>query len=65
MSSIKTAQNEATIPINPMRLSPTKRLLKSSSVMLKTIKAMAKTTNMEVKIFIFLGSDETSGGEIK
>ena len=50
---MKTAQNEAAIPINPTKLSPVNKLSKSSSVMLKIIRAKAKTINMEVKIFIY------------
>ena len=49
---MKTAQNEAAIPINPTKLSPVNKLSKSSSVMLKTIRARAKIINIEVKIFI-------------
>ncbi len=46
------AQKDATMPINATPLFPCRGLLKSSNVMLNTIKANAKTTNMEVKIFI-------------
>jgi len=38
---MQTAHNEDIIPISATRLSPPKRLLKSSSVMLKTISASA------------------------
>jgi hypothetical protein len=49
---MQTAQKEAAIPIKPTRLSPSSKLLKSRSVILKMIKAKARITNMDVKIFI-------------
>lgn len=49
---IMMAQNEAAMPIKAIRLSPVKRFLKLSWVMLKTIKATAKTIKTVVNIFI-------------
>lgn len=43
---------EAVIPISPTRLSPLNKLLKSSKVTLKTIKASANMISTVVKIFI-------------
>ncbi len=44
---------EETIPISATEFLASKRGLKSSNVILKTIRASAKTTNIEVKIFIY------------
>lgn len=46
------AQVAATMPMSAIRLSPFIRLEKSSSVTLKTIKAPASKSKIEVKIFI-------------
>jgi hypothetical protein len=46
INKMQTAQNEATIPIKAVTLSLENKLLKSSCVMLKTINAKAKKTNI-------------------
>ncbi len=43
---MKTAQNEANIPIKATRLSPSKGLSKSNKVILKTINPNANAINM-------------------
>jgi hypothetical protein len=52
ITRIIMAQKEAAMPIKAIRLSPVKRLLKFSWVMLKTIRATAKTNKTVVNIFI-------------
>lgn len=49
---MQTAQKEAIIPIKATALLPSNKLLKSSKVILKTIRAKARITKIEVKIFI-------------
>ena len=46
------AQKEAITPTSATKLSPSKGLLKSNNVMLKTISAMAKKSSIVVKIFM-------------
>jgi hypothetical protein len=49
---IKIAQNEAAIPIKAIILLPSRGFLKSSKLILKRIRPIAKTTNMLVKSFM-------------
>jgi hypothetical protein len=49
---MKTAQKEATTPINAIMLFPSKGFLRSNIVILKITRAKAITINMVVKIFI-------------